>query len=133
MPRSRWLTSLKLGLAVLSVSLWVGCTNSVDEPTRQAKLLDGCKANLKSTATALHGYATDNANSYPRTLDQLVPKYLAQIPTCPCAFDANYSSSYQSSPKPKAFTVFCKGAYHASQGLANDYPRYTSQTGLLER
>ena len=126
-------TRLKVALSLVGLSLLLGCTNNAADPSRQADLLTQCKANLKSTATAVQSYAVDNANSYPSSLGQLVPKYLAQVPSCPCAFDSNYSASYQSNPKSAAFSLYCKGAYHASQGLANDYPRYHSQTGLLER
>lgn len=112
--------------------LLLGCSNtSSSEAEHQVELQLKCEVNLHSTASAIKTYAADNENSYPTSLAQLVPKYLPQVPTCPCAFDSNYASSYQSGPK--TFTLFCKGAYHASQGLRQNYPRYSSQTGLLER
>lgn len=95
--------------------------------------LTPCKDNLKNVATALEMYASDNSGRYPKSLDQLVPKYLRVIPTCPATNTMTFTD-YQSIQTPDAFTFSCVGDNH-QKGYgksARNYPRYSAEKGLME-
>ena len=85
-----------------------------------------CKSNLKNIGTALEMYSTDNQGRYPLRLQQLLPTYLKQIPTCPTAESDTYSVSYQQTHKPDNFSYSCQGHHHSPDGD----PSYECQTGL---
>lgn len=89
-----------------------------------------CKSNLKNIATALAMYR-DDAGSYPSALNQLSPRYLKGIPTCPSVGRDTYSRAYEGSAA--AYTVVCEGRNHEGVGLAANFPQYTSVQGLREK
>ncbi len=96
--------------------------------------LASCRANLMALATAARLHAMDNSGHYPADLSELkVRHYLASIPTCPSARAATYLDGYQTNSNPDAFTVYCKKANHTGAGIPEDYPRYGSWRGLIDR
>ena len=94
-----------------------------------------CKSNLKNLATALEMYSSDNGGRYPKRLEEVTPKYLKELPTCPAGQSAY--SNYQSSQLPDAFSFSCVGNHHATVlkaygVLSDNFPAYTSERGLIE-
>lgn len=130
---------------------------SEENRARQAeKDLSACTRNLGQIGSAIESYSDDSATGagrgpYPATLQQLAPRLLETIPTCPLAGRDTYSKGYVSSdpagsgPKrdltrpatrirggrssPHAYTVICTGS-HADAGLDPGFPQYTSREGL---
>ncbi|MDQ7825763.1 MAG: ankyrin repeat domain-containing protein [Candidatus Eremiobacteraeota bacterium] len=92
----------------------------------------GCKSNLKNIGTALEMYSTDNEGRYPRSIKEVTPNYLRQLPTCPAAKKDTYSSTYRVKTKPDEYLLFCKGEYHRKAGSKKDHPQYSSKEGLIE-
>jgi hypothetical protein len=88
-----------------------------------------CKANLKSIATSLEMYATDHGGRYPSSLMELVPKYLPAIPRCPLSDHDTYLEGYSIKSRPDWYLVYCRGDAHAKDGLAADFPRFSSDKG----
>ncbi|MBI3926510.1 MAG: hypothetical protein HY319_13295 [Armatimonadetes bacterium] len=91
-----------------------------------------CQSNVKNVATGLEMWSTDNEGRYPGSLAQLVPDYLRAIPTCPSAGTDSYSPTYRSSTDPDVFTVLCQGAHHTDAGAPENYPEYSSVTGIKD-
>ena len=95
--------------------------------------LTSCKSNLKTIATGLEMYATDNQGVYPPNFDLLTPDYLRVIPTCPGAGVDTYSLDYRVHHQPEGYTFYCSGLNHESASVARNYPQYNSTQGLIER
>ena len=93
----------------------------------------GCYSICKNIGTALEMYSTDNSGHYPKSLKQLVPKYLLSIPPCPAAGKETYSSSYTSATYPDSYTFYCKGHYHSGVGVGQDKPDYSSTSGMTAK
>lgn len=89
-----------------------------------------CKSNLKNIATALEMYASDHAGSYPKSLTELVPKYLPVMPRCSLADHDTYADSYSMKSRPDWYLFYCKGKANATEGLAADLPRFSSDKGM---
>lgn len=105
-------------------------------PKKQGNLT-GCKGNMKNLATALEMYASDNAGSYPESLDKLIePNYLKSLPTCPAAGKMTYLD-YQVSTEPDSFSFSCCGdnhkkAYSGFQADSTGFPKYNAELGLID-
>lgn len=95
--------------------------------------MTACKSNVKNVGTAMKMYATDNDQCFPSRLDDLMPKYLNAIPTCPSAGRVTYVSATYHKGKDNAYTVVCEGHNHENVGLPASYPQYTSTQGLIDR
>ena len=98
--------------------------------------LAACTSNLKNLATALEMHAIDSGQSYPESLDLLVPNYLHELPSCPAARSDTYSSNYRTGPDAPGnkekhrnyYHLECKGNNH---GFTGTNPSYNSIQGLL--
>lgn len=102
-----------------------GCSKQAKED------LETCSNNLKQIGTACELYATDHKEHYPKNLDDLKPKYIAKIPTCP-VHDTGYI--YSSTREPNnAYEVYCPGSNHIDLGLENDHPIFNSTQGLITK
>lgn len=80
-----------------------------------------CHRQLRTLATALEQYSTDNTGAYPQAgLSSLTPNYLKAIPVCPEAQARGYS--YEVSTMPDAFTLLCPAShfgYSSYQGMTD--------------
>jgi hypothetical protein len=98
-----------------------------------------CFSNLKNIGTALEMYSSDNGGLYAPSLAQLTPRYIAEIPLCPCAGKLwekgrdSYSAAYLTSDDHRTFTVYCRGANHRVITMPDDFPQYDSKSGLIQR
>lgn len=106
-------------------------SKQLSEMTKQSKrakemsLFAACKSNLKNLATALEMYATDHNGHYPKQLQEGVPNYLKELPSCPTT-KAEYS--YTLNADANKYELVCRGKH---EGLPLGYPRYKSDKGLL--
>lgn len=92
-----------------------------------------CERQLSNLGTALEMYAEEHQGSYPGRLAELAPAYLKLVPDCPagmgdcpvnpCAYDYQVGVG--------RYELICRGDKHSRAGRARDYPRYTSERGLL--
>lgn len=73
--------------------------------------LQSCRKNLNEVSTALEMYSTDNTGQYPPDLSRLTPNYLKTLPLCPAA--RRFTYHYQVATNPDAFTLSCRGGWHA--------------------
>ncbi len=92
-----------------------------------------CKSNLKNVGTACEMWSTDNNGRYPKTLAELTPKYLKEIPVCPAAGTDTYSATFKSRAAPDLFRVKCEGEFHKLAECPADYPQYRSDVGLISQ
>ena len=101
--------------------------------TTEEQSFETCKENLKKIAQALKLYAADNGGSYPKKMEKISPnpKYLEFIPTCPSMMKDTYSDGYEVSKDKKAFTVYCQGEGHLNILVKENYPQYSSASGVL--
>lgn len=93
-------------------------------------LVTSCSSNLINLKTAVQMFSTENGGHFPQSLDQLVPKYLKTLPTCPSARRDTYSSAYAVASNPDAFTIVCGGDSH-KLAVPPNFPQYISTRGLL--
>ena len=85
--------------------------------------MDECAKNITRLSKAIKRYKTDKGK-YPTRLEDLVPSFIREIPTCPVAKSAvPYLKSYTYNQATNVFTLYCKGEYHKGVS-AKDYPRY---------
>ena len=107
-----------------------------------------CISKLKTIGSALEYYSTYHKGKYPEKLNELVPNYLEKIPRCLeiCKEDSwgakHYTKAYgfsfenyiyTISPDRKAYTMYCKGKNHLQTYLPENFPQYSSSTGVIER
>ncbi len=68
-----------------------------------------CDRNInKILAPAIFRYSIDHANSLPKSLSLLVPKYLDAVPQCPAAGIDGYLKGY-AVQNDGNYSLFCKG------------------------
>ncbi len=98
-----------------------------------------CQANLGRIATGMEMYATDHSGQYPKTLSELVPRYLPAIPSCPSTHNDTYTTGFQVGPEAPTnlqggkefFYIACSGKHHVSEGLEENLPAFSCTAGLL--
>lgn len=94
--------------------------------------LKTCEDNLGKIGEALEGHSKDNNGKYPETLGLLIPRYIAEIPSCPVSGTDTYSISYQVSDERDSYTFYCSGHNHQNLHIPANYPQYSSKDGLME-
>ncbi|MFN8607033.1 MAG: hypothetical protein U0931_05855 [Vulcanimicrobiota bacterium] len=82
--------------------------------------LAGCTTNLASIVAASNMYARDHGGKYPKSLDELVGKYMVEVPICPSAGSNTYGD-LKYTTNPAGVSVSCSGGYHRKlfQGSGN--------------
>ena len=89
-----------------------------------------CQSNCKTIATGLEMHAANRQGVYPNTMQELIPDYIKEIPTCPVGGDV-YVSSYEVLAAPNICTFYCSGSNHTLvPGVSANYPMYSSNVGL---
>lgn len=73
--------------------------------------LAGCTTNLATIVAASNMYARDHGGKYPKTLDELVGKYMLDLPVCPAAGSNTYGD-LQYTKNPPGMSVSCSGGHH---------------------
>jgi hypothetical protein len=86
---------------------------------------------LAATALALRLYAADHGGSYPKTLDELVPKYLPAVPTDP--FTTGSRPLKYSAADPAAPSVYSVGEDGADDGGSSAPVRSRQRASNLGR
>ncbi|MEW6284529.1 MAG: hypothetical protein AB1758_38295 [Candidatus Eremiobacterota bacterium] len=80
-----------------------------------------CGFNLKALATKCELFAKDNGGQFPRSLDQLFPKYIPRYPQCPAS-----GKNYVLTPAQGGYILGCPNPerhglklfrYHSAQGM----------------
>ncbi|MFP4497678.1 MAG: protein kinase domain-containing protein [Vulcanimicrobiota bacterium] len=100
---------------------------------RAQQQLGHCTQNIDKIVQGLQKFK-EIRGKYPEGLQELVPKYLDQLPACPAAGnELVYIESYKSSDSGKDFIFFCKGEHHESAGIPENFPMYSSYWGLRKR
>lgn len=109
-----------------------------------------CQNNCKNIGAALGMYSTDHGGKYPKSLGELTPRYINEIPKCPTQEQIltiagfriysrknpkdTYSPLYQAyndlTGKHCRYTFCCAGENHRVIFLGN-YPKYNSEHGLI--
>jgi type II secretory pathway pseudopilin PulG len=119
-------------IAIIAILAGVLIPNFVR--ARSKSQLTACQAGLKSIATALEVYGTENSGHFPLSLNALTPNYLKSMPTCPSVHSDTYSTTYVSASNPDQFTMICGTLGHTGAGVnIPNYPQYTSINGLIEQ
>ena len=85
-----------------------------------------CYMNLSLIEKALMEYRGDHRGKYPKTLKELTPRYIREIPACPQAGKATYS--YMMIDDPPLYFLYCQGQNH--QGPP-DTPQIVSDLGFF--
>lgn len=129
----RGFTLIELMIVIAIIAILAGILIPNYVRARAKSQLSACMAGMKSVATALEVYSTENAGHFPVSLSSLTPNYLKSMPTCPSLHSDTYSPGYISSTNPDAFTMVCGTLSHTGAGLNSpNYPQYTSGSGLIE-
>ena len=106
---------------------------------RKQGQLTQCKSNLRTIGAALSAYAEDHEKHYPAGFDDLIPNYLKSLPLCP----KHSVNSYRLQVGPQApgngelledyYIVWCEGNKHNDLLVPQDYPKWNSSQGPMER
>lgn len=122
--------NLLISLVVLALCSFAGSYFASFSPQKQQSDLDSCRNNVKNIAVAIKAFNADHKGAaYPRTLSELVPRYLQEIPRCPSARKDTYSESFQVfvltdpgqitgncfdevKPGDTVFRIGCNGQFH---------------------
>lgn len=144
-PDKGWiLWSLKIFLGMTLAGFIVALLSLIPN-MRRAQAgghLTACKSNLKNIATAMEMYSTDWSGHYAASLDQLIPRYLEKLPSCPVTGTVTYKM-YSSSNGEKVkgnekgykyyYYIECAGGNHGECDIDGDFPAYNGIIGLIER
>lgn len=114
-----------------------------EDAAKSREKLAQCEANLKDIAAAIEKFANEHNATYPKALNELVPKYLKSIPPCPAAGKDTYSRSYkgktsvsfksrEASDASGNYIIYCCGHNHKALAIPSNYPQYLSGDGLHE-
>lgn len=103
--------------------------------------LEACRENLRQLATALEMYATDHQGHYPMQLQQLVPRYLPEFPSCPATARDSYSKGYKLGPSAPYneqgyqdfYHLACAGKQHLDANVGVSLPAMNAHLGLLPK
>ena len=126
------LIEIMIVIAIISILSTIMLPNMVR--ARSQGRLTGCTTNMKNIATAVETYSTGNGSRYPTSLQQLPPRYIQTIPTCPSAGKNDpYLSGFASASNPDAYSLVCTGNHHGELNIPSNFPQYESSTGLLTR
>ncbi len=94
---------------VLLAAIGYGITSFLR--SRSENQLAVCTSNLAIIVAASNMYARDHGGQYPKSLDELVGKYMLDSPVCPCAGRNTYDDlKYMNSPP--GMSVSCSGGFH---------------------
>lgn len=100
---------------------------------RAQSLMASCKGNLQKMAQSVEMYSMDSAGVYPNTLDEIMPRYLRAMPTCPSShLEPSYTYNTSATLKgTSGFTIWCCGPFaHIAVNLQTSNPYYESNFGL---
>ncbi|MBI2265369.1 MAG: hypothetical protein HYU64_09390 [Armatimonadetes bacterium] len=121
----------------IAEGLSFSCEAAIDDllvkgrkPSSPEDPYEACQSNCKNIAIALEMWSTNHKGRYPTLLSDLTPAYLKMLPTCPAAGKDTYSASYTTDGKA-SYSFCCKGKHHAAIGVPADYPKYTSEQGIV--
>ncbi len=89
--------------------------------------LTACCYNLQRVGAALDAWSSDHDGAYPQHLQDLVPKYIADLPRCPVDNGA-YAAGYQ--PHGDDYVLTCPGDRHAGCNVPDGYPRIDTENGI---
>lgn len=103
-----WPAVAAVGLLLLA-AIGYGVTSFLR--SRAEGQLAACTSNLAIIVAASNMYARDHGGQYPKSLDELVGKYMLDTPLCPCAGSNTYGD-LKYSTNPPGMAVSCSGGYH---------------------
>lgn len=103
-----WVAVGMVGLLLLAAIVY-GITNFIR--SRAEDQLASCTSNLAVIVAASNMYARDHGGQYPRSLEELVGKYMLEMPVCPCAGRNSYTD-LKYTKNPSGVSVSCSGGYH---------------------
>lgn len=82
-------------LILVTALVLSACLAAVVRTPPSVARFDACLANLHKISLALEMYSTDHDGHYPRSLSDVVPKYLSEVPLCPSAGYDTYTSGFE--------------------------------------
>lgn len=75
---------------------------------------------------ALTNYSRNNDGRLPLKLEELAPKYVGSLPSCP----THRNAQYKYEPGVNSYTIYCVGNAHADCGSDQNRPMFNSLDGL---
>jgi hypothetical protein len=90
-------------LAILSAAAWGQPAASQEQK---------CSDNLQLLLRSLSKYGKEHQNRYPDRLQELVPRYLSQLPACPAASSETYSRYSVVAHDPERAVLICSYPSH---------------------
>lgn len=74
-----------------------------------------CRNNLQVILRGLTQYSRDHKQQYPDSLEQLVPRYLSQLPQCPADPNASYARYSSLISTPPRVALICSNPNHTCE------------------
>lgn len=97
-----------------------------------------CRSSLRRLSDALDGYR-DKYHRAPKTLADLVPEFLPQLPRCPRAKTSDYHYACAETDGQFEYRLSCPGQHRylgpidVFSNVGAGYPQYLSNKGLVDQ
>lgn len=91
---------------------------------REQAQLTSCENNIRNIAVGLQMFYNDYRR-YPDNLDELTPRYLRMLPSCPTTRTGYF---YEVSENKLSYSLVCNGHH---DGIPEGYPAFTPERGLI--
>lgn len=94
-----------------------------------------CSQQINLLTRAIASYQQLESNSQdtplPRSLGQLVPKYIPALPKCPAAGKDTYTKSYHPDYYFDTYKLYCSGSHHGFFKRMKNTPYYDAKRGRV--
>jgi hypothetical protein len=107
-----WKYKILLVFLILISGVLLIALNAFFVYNQRIKKINACIRNVETIESALDAFWENNSGHYPGKLEDLVPEYISEIPTCPEAGRDTYSESYKLVFDCVAYEFCCKGKNH---------------------
>jgi len=123
-------TLIELMIVLAILAMLAAIVLASIQRARERARYTGCIANMRSIAVAIEIYITEDPLDFPPDdINKLVPDYTHRLPKNFKGVDYGYIYDLVT----HGYTMFCPGLNHELFGAPEDYPRFTSDSGVLEK
>ena len=121
-----FLRGIVLGFIILLVVSF--CFINYYQRSMQERL-EQCGNNLKIIGSRIEEYS--RSHGAPASQKELNALLSSPYPCCPMAPEEIWSPGYEVDRLTGRFTLFCRGNYHKGAFVPRNYPRYSTEKGIV--
>ena len=123
-------TLIELMIVIAIMAMLAAIVLASIQRARERSRFTACISNMRSIGIAIEIYMTDDPLDLPPDdIKKLAPAYMPSIPKNYHGIEYGYIYDL----KLHGYTIFCVGLNHELFGSPEDYPRFTSDSGVVEK